>query len=83
MAAGGLEVHHPLTPHSSHPNGSFTRPRRAIILRYQPSSEALTRGTLLHWRTGSPFTKNNYLVRVCVRTVRAGTVVCLLWCSAC
>ena len=48
MAAGGLEVHHPLTLHSSHPN-TTTRWRRAIILRYQPASEPLE-GRMAHLR---------------------------------
>ena len=41
LPAGGLEVHHPYTPHSSMPNTSRSRQRRAIILRYQPLSEPL------------------------------------------
>lgn len=41
LPAGSLEVHHPYTPHSSLPNASQDRHRRAIILRYQPLSEPL------------------------------------------
>jgi len=63
MKAGGLEIHNPLTPHSSRPNLSKTRTRRAIIMRYQPASEPLQGGSLKHYRDGSEFGKMNYLVR--------------------
>jgi ectoine hydroxylase-related dioxygenase (phytanoyl-CoA dioxygenase family) len=63
MPAGAMEIHHPLTPHASAPNGSSSRTRRAILMRYQPSTEPITGGTLVHWKTGKTFTKANYLVR--------------------
>eukprot|EP00039_Didymoeca_costata_P015080 m.251872 g.251872 ORF g.251872 m.251872 type:complete len:305 (+) comp16151_c1_seq12:134-1048(+) len=63
IRGGGLEAHNPLTPHSSDPNTSKTRHRRAIILRYQPASEPLQVGDLEHWENGSTFKKQNFLVR--------------------
>ena len=32
-------------------------------MRYQPSTEPCTGGSLQHWKTGKAFTKANYLVR--------------------
>eukprot|EP00048_Salpingoeca_helianthica_P005888 m.92944 g.92944 ORF g.92944 m.92944 type:complete len:304 (-) comp13787_c0_seq4:20-931(-) len=61
MPAGALEIHHPGLPHSSGPNRSRAW-RRALLLRYQPLSEPLAGGTIVHWRDGSTFTKRNYLV---------------------
>lgn len=63
MQAGALECHHPATPHCSYPNNSLHRWRRAIILRYQPSTEPLETGSLKHWRTQERIQKANYLVR--------------------
>ena len=62
MQAGGLECHHPSTPHGSLPNTSAGRWRRAIIMRFQPASEPLEAGLLRHWQTGEQFRKANYLV---------------------
>ena len=62
MEAGGLECHHPSTPHGSLPNSSAGRWRRAIIMRFQPASEPLEAGLLRHWQTGEQFRKVNYLV---------------------
>lgn len=61
MPPGALEIHHPSLPHMSLKNRSRSW-RRALLLRYQPLSEPLAAGTIVHWRDGSRFTKANYLV---------------------
>ena len=63
VPAGGLELHHPSIPHASGPNRSRHTWRRAIILRYQPASEPLESGEVVHWRTSRRFSKINYVVR--------------------
>ena len=52
LPAGGVEIHHSLTPHRSLPNTS-DRHRRALILRYQALSEPLI-GTILLLCCSSP-----------------------------
>ncbi len=64
LPAGGLEVHHPATPHRSPPNASPTRWRRVLLCRYQPASEPLTGGAVQPWRAGAAAVpKINFLVR--------------------
>eukprot|EP01134_Creolimax_fragrantissima_P000405 CFRG0405T1 len=62
MSAGSLEVHHPSLPHRSLPNLS-SKPRRVIILRYQPASEPLNTNPFHHFSSGNPLPKYNYIVR--------------------
>lgn len=63
LPAGGVEIHNPALPHSSGPNRSRHRWRRALVLRYQPATEPLVSGDIRHWRSGRSFSKLNYLVR--------------------
>ncbi|EGD74202.1 hypothetical protein PTSG_06214 [Salpingoeca rosetta] len=63
LPAGGLEIHHSCTPHSSPPNTS-ARPRRVLILRFQAVTEPIVGGPVEHLRTGETHEKLNYLIRV-------------------
>jgi ectoine hydroxylase-related dioxygenase (phytanoyl-CoA dioxygenase family) len=56
IRAGGMAMHHPLTPHCSGPNASEHRERRVVILRYMAEGEPHEPGRLPCYRHGSSCT---------------------------